>query len=553
MNEITRIHIAKVAYDIEVNAKKELEKYIKSLETYTQDTEVLADIEIRMTELLAERKVAGGQVITSDDVAAIRKQLGEPYEFADEDGDIAVGAVHESDSSRRLYRSLDDAVLGGVLSGIAEYFKVNPLWTRLAFILLTFISFGLLIALYIILWIIIPAARTAAEKLQLAGKPVTLESIRALNASEENQSRSIAPVVRRGIAISLGIGSILAAVTTLALTIWGVVMVFTHDQLAKVTEGYIGAELPDSWIPWVLFWLVLIGLLLLTALFLVIAYAFLKQRLTKKLLITGIVIVGLGIASVVSVVTIGITQTARVSSEAQALMKTTKQNLPKDFSNVTSVVFDYPSKKQSETNYYVAVSSIQYIADSGTPRYELSALPSTKVNVRIEGQVAHVSYDVSSDYRNGYVYPNLIVYGPALESLETFGIQVNYSNTEPQEKLSATMSQALGNLTIDGTYKEVTVSGKGSVSLDSSTVQSLTVRSSQNLAVTAGTVRDLDITQSDVCPNTTFSDPASNVTVSGVTSGVMTYNGKQVDAKNYHSNCASVVVGKEDDSYNRYN
>ena len=31
MNEITRIHIAKVAYDIEVSAKKELEKYIKSL------------------------------------------------------------------------------------------------------------------------------------------------------------------------------------------------------------------------------------------------------------------------------------------------------------------------------------------------------------------------------------------------------------------------------------------------------------------------------------------------------------------------------------------
>ena len=52
MNEITRIHIAKTAYDIEIAAKKQLEKYIKSLETYTQDSDVLTDIEIRMTELL---------------------------------------------------------------------------------------------------------------------------------------------------------------------------------------------------------------------------------------------------------------------------------------------------------------------------------------------------------------------------------------------------------------------------------------------------------------------------------------------------------------------
>jgi hypothetical protein len=33
MKEITRIHIAKKAYDIELDAKKQLEKYLKSLET----------------------------------------------------------------------------------------------------------------------------------------------------------------------------------------------------------------------------------------------------------------------------------------------------------------------------------------------------------------------------------------------------------------------------------------------------------------------------------------------------------------------------------------
>ncbi len=91
MNEVTRIHIAKTAYDIEIAAKKQLEKYIKSLEAYTQDSDVLTDIEIRMTEILGERGVKPGGVISSDDVSALRKQLGEPYEFADGEGDIAVG------------------------------------------------------------------------------------------------------------------------------------------------------------------------------------------------------------------------------------------------------------------------------------------------------------------------------------------------------------------------------------------------------------------------------------------------------------------------------
>jgi hypothetical protein len=125
MNEITRIHIAKTAYEIEIAAKKQLEKYIKNLEAYTSDKEVLADIEIRMTELLTERGVKPGGVINSEDVESLRKQLGEPHEFAGDDGDIANGAVREV-GTRRMYRSVDDAVLGGVLSGIAAYFNFNP-------------------------------------------------------------------------------------------------------------------------------------------------------------------------------------------------------------------------------------------------------------------------------------------------------------------------------------------------------------------------------------------------------------------------------------------
>jgi len=550
MNEITRIHIAKVAYDIEVNAKKQLEKYIKSLETYTQDAEVLADIEIRITELLAERNVAAGAVISTEDVAAIRKQLGEPYEFANEDGDIAVGAIDDKDDNRRFYRSLDDAVLGGVLSGIAGYFKVNPLWTRLIFTLAAFISFGLALPLYVILWIIVPPARTAAEKLQLAGKPVTLESIRELNIeAETSQTRSVAPVLKRILGIALGITSIVAAVTTLVMTIWATIIVLWHGGIARVSDNLFGPGSQDAWLGWLVFWLVIAGMLLLTALFSIIAYAFLAKKLTKRMIVTSVVIIALGLSAAGVAIGTAATQSWRVSTEAQSAVQTTKLNLPKEFAATTSVVFDNPNQNDVGS-LYAAIGSIQYIVDEGAPRYELSSLPKTKVVLKTEGSVTRISLEIPKDYRNNYVVPNLIVYGPALETVETNGVQVNYSNTTSQNSLTVNLSKNFGTVTLNGSYQAVVATGKGSVDASSAAIQSLTVNSTQELSVSAGTVRELNVTQSDVCGNRTYSG-STNVSVSGVTSGVMTYNGKQIPAEIHRTNCASVIVGEED--YNDYN
>jgi phage shock protein PspC (stress-responsive transcriptional regulator) len=550
MNEITRIHIAKVAYDIEVNAKKQLEKYIKSLETYTQDAEVLADIEIRITELLAERNVVAGAVIATEDVAAIRKQLGEPYEFANEDGDIAVGAIDDKDDSRRLYRSLDDAVLGGVLSGIAAYFKVNPLWTRLIFILVAFISFGLALPLYAVLWVIVPPARTAAEKLQLVGKPVTLESIRELNIeAETNQTRSVAPVLKRVLGIAFGITSIIAAITTLAMTVWATVVVLWHGGIARISDNMFGPGSQDAWLGWLVFWLVITGLLLLTALFSIIAYAFLAKKLTKRMIVTSIVIIALGLSAAGIAIGTAATQTWRVSTEAQSAVQTTKLNLPKEFAATKSIVFNNPLESDTGS-LYAAVGSIQYIVDEGVPRYELSALPKTKVVLKTEGNITRISLEIPKDYRNNYVMPSLIVYGPALENIETNGVQVNYSNTSSQDAMNVTLLKNYGNVTLSGAYKSVVTSGKGSVDVSSAAVQILTVNSTQELSVSAGTVRELIVTQSDICGNQNYSG-STNVSVSGVTSGNMTYNGKQVPAETYRSNCASVVVGDKD--YNDYN
>lgn len=60
-----------------------------------------------------------------------------------------------SGSTKRLYRSGRDRVLGGVCGGIGEYFDVDPVLVRLAWILFS-ILYGAGVLAYIIAWIILP-------------------------------------------------------------------------------------------------------------------------------------------------------------------------------------------------------------------------------------------------------------------------------------------------------------------------------------------------------------------------------------------------------------
>lgn len=96
---------------------------------------------------------------------------------------------------RKLYRDPDHKVIGGVLSGIAQYFDIQVWIPRLIFLLPVvfgvfknfswFFFFpyfnlfsGSLVLTYIILWAVIPKAITASEKMEMKGERVDLESIK---------------------------------------------------------------------------------------------------------------------------------------------------------------------------------------------------------------------------------------------------------------------------------------------------------------------------------------------------------------------------------------
>jgi hypothetical protein len=403
-------------------------------------------------------------------------------------------------------------------------------------------SFGFMPLVYILLWIIVPPARTATEKLQLAGKDVTLESIKDLNAEEGPQTSNVAAVVQKVLSISLGTVSLIFAVGVFVTTAWIAIAALTFDpQFADITNGFIGLGEGSTWIVWLVFWIVIFGLLLLTSLFGLIAYAFFKRQITKKVFISCVVIVVLGLTSFAAATGISATQSWRVANETRSMVHETKVNLGKEFSNVKSVTFDVVSENSDENHpvFFGNSASIRYVVDEGPARYELSALPNAKPSIIVNGTSATVSLTIPESFRNSFVQPILTVYGPALDSITNKSRDLGYAGLV-QEALTIISEESTGT-TVSGTFTKVIIQGSGSVNLGSSSIQTLDVQASQNLIVTTGTIRDLTVVQPDVCPSGTYKD-STTVTVSGVTSNQLSYNGKVLPVETYRTSCASIIV-----------
>ena len=186
MNEVTRIHLSRTTYEIDIDAKKDLEKYIAAIKRSLDDAEIMDDIELRMSEILNERGVGKDGVITAGDVAAIRAQLGEPRDFADSedsnsedwrDNLFTRGKDDGSGAYKKYYRDEENGILGGVAAGLSAYTGWDLTLVRVAFAVASILSFGWAVLIYIIVWIAAPAARTVSERLEMRGTPITLENL----------------------------------------------------------------------------------------------------------------------------------------------------------------------------------------------------------------------------------------------------------------------------------------------------------------------------------------------------------------------------------------
>src|SRR5450432_1489993 len=172
MKKIININFHSRVIPIEETAYDILRKYVESLKKHfaTEEggDEIVNDIENRFAELFSDRLKKGATCITDADVEEIITSMGRPEDFDQDENTNANGNTSNNTSSssfaeeatteepRRLYRSENDKMLGGVCGGLAAYLKIDPSVVRIIYAVLILGSFGTALLLYIILWIALP-------------------------------------------------------------------------------------------------------------------------------------------------------------------------------------------------------------------------------------------------------------------------------------------------------------------------------------------------------------------------------------------------------------
>lgn len=172
MKKVININFQGRILPIEEMAYENLKQYIESLRAYFEQEEgkdeIINDIECRVAELCEDRLKKGAVCITAEDIELIITSIGRPADFEAQDGFEANTNTNANAGQsfsntqqnagptyhKRLYRDEQNKVLGGVCSGIANYFNVDPLVVRILWILLA----GVNLLAYLILWIAVPSS-----------------------------------------------------------------------------------------------------------------------------------------------------------------------------------------------------------------------------------------------------------------------------------------------------------------------------------------------------------------------------------------------------------
>jgi phage shock protein PspC (stress-responsive transcriptional regulator) len=173
------INIGGMAFHIDEDAYTELKIYLRNLDRYfakePSSAEIMSDIEARIADLLKAKINDSKQVVTLQDVREVIDTLGTPEDISDDSGTgyerLRTVGYH------RMYRDPDNRIIAGVCSGMAAYWRIEPWVVRVIFIIIS-LPGGLGILIYLVLWIVLPEAKTTAQKIEMKGDPVNIHNIK---------------------------------------------------------------------------------------------------------------------------------------------------------------------------------------------------------------------------------------------------------------------------------------------------------------------------------------------------------------------------------------
>jgi len=212
MEKVIHTNIGGVAFKLSEEAYALLNSYFAEIRKEFSEkpgaNEISEDIESRVGEILTELKVDNDAIITATMAKTAIDRIGMPEQLETNDNDQSQANTAEGFRRypKRLFRDKKDGVLGGVCSGLGVYFNSDPILFRVAFILLFLIPLfshhfrlfgnGFSIISYIVLWAIIPVAKTYRQRMEMHGDPLNIHSVKSKieeefkEASESIQRRN---------------------------------------------------------------------------------------------------------------------------------------------------------------------------------------------------------------------------------------------------------------------------------------------------------------------------------------------------------------------------
>lgn len=347
MNKSFSISIGGLAFFIEDTAYESLKNYLDSIRISLQNEEgsdeIMQDVEQRIAELFKERLGNSRQVVNLQDIEHIKSVMGKPQDFAaeDEPEQPKKSFAQNYTTGKQFFRDGEHKILGGVLSGIGNYFGIDAVWLRLLFFAPMFfdffatfgLGFGTMIIIYFILWIIIPEAKTTSDKLKMQGKPVNFSNIKqSINIDNEEVKENFS---KAGNAIKSGantLGSFLEGFFKVLLKIFLIVIGITFILAAfgGIISYFVGIvpwnigkfntyELGDFIFDekWQLYLsVILIGLAILIPAFyfITIGLRLISERLNYKINSAAVITsVFLWIASIIGLIILGISTASNFS------------------------------------------------------------------------------------------------------------------------------------------------------------------------------------------------------------------------------------------------
>lgn len=324
------INLAGRAYQLEDRAYEKLQRYLaqaaQRLDDDPDKDEILSDLEQAIAEKCDSYVKGRTTVVSLQAVEKIIQDMG-PVEPAKETGEHTA-VEPDGEPVKRLHLLKDGAMIGGVCAGLSAFFNIDVTVIRLLFVLLTFLTGGSFILVYLILMFIIPEARTPEQKAEAHGERFNTNEVigRAKQKyADMRDSGKWREVAERSVPAFSNVGRLIVTVVRIAaevvaaFCVWVVVMmtVVLADALWLLTFGHFKPAdqlhtIPDATVVVTLICIYYIVQLPFTLLAAVLRYYATGHTISKHSSWWATALVALWMIAIAVLITIGVVTASRV-------------------------------------------------------------------------------------------------------------------------------------------------------------------------------------------------------------------------------------------------